>query len=41
MSEHQAVFSIATMSRLLEVSASGYYAWLKREPSARASRTPY
>ena len=24
------------MSRLLEVSASGHYAWLKREPSARA-----
>jgi putative transposase len=36
MSEHQAVHPIATMSRLLEVSASGYYAWLKREPSARA-----
>jgi len=36
MSEHQAVHPIATLSRLLEVSASGYYAWLKRKPSARA-----
>src|SRR6058998_747429 len=36
MSEHQVIHPIATMSRLLEVSASGYYGWLKREPSARA-----
>ena len=37
MSEHQAVHPIATMCRMLEVSTSGYYAWLEREPSARAT----
>ena len=36
MSEHQAVHAIATMCRMLEVSTSGYYAWLERAPSARA-----
>jgi len=35
MSEHQAVYRIATMCRMLEVSTSGYYAWQERSPSAR------
>ena len=36
MSAHQAVFPIATMARVLGVSKAGYYAWLRRPPSARA-----
>jgi putative transposase len=35
---HQAEYSIATMCRVLEVSSSGYYAWLKRTPSSHARR---
>ncbi len=35
MSAHQAYYPIATQCRLLEVSTSGYYAWLKRGASAR------
>ena len=36
MSEHRAVYRITTMCRVLDVSASGYYAWKQREPSAQA-----
>ena len=36
MSAHQAIFPIAAMSRVLGVSKAGYYAWLKRPPSAHA-----
>ena len=36
MKANQASFPAAAMCRVLKVSTSGYYAWLKRAPSARA-----
>ena len=36
MKANQALYPVKTMCRVLEVSRSGFYAWLKRGPSARS-----
>ena len=36
MSANQAAFPISAMARVLGVSKAGYYAWLRRPPSAHA-----
>lgn len=36
MKVNQADFPVRTLCRVLRVSASGYYDWLERPPSARA-----
>lgn len=36
MRTHQATYSVSLMTRVLEVSPSGYYAWCSRQPSKRA-----
>jgi len=38
VSANRADHAVATMCRVLEVSTSGYYAWLKRGPSERTSQ---
>jgi putative transposase len=38
VTDHQAQYPIATMSRLLGVSTSGWYGWSKRQPSSRSKR---
>ena len=39
--QHKDNFNVTTMSRVLQVSRSGYYGWCQRQvlPSARQQRT--
>ncbi len=37
MSANPACFPVALMTRVLGVSKAGYYAWLRRPPSAHAA----
>ena len=37
MSVNQACFPVATMARVLGVFKAGYYAWVRRPPSAHAT----
>ena len=39
--EHDKQFPIAVMSLVLQVSTSGYYAWLERQPSVQQQRHQY
>ncbi|MDZ7693508.1 MAG: IS3 family transposase [Balneolaceae bacterium] len=36
MAEHRHIFPIVKMSKVFDVSRSGYYSWMSREPSDRA-----
>ena len=40
MDEHQGIFGVSAMSRVLQVSRSGFYAWRRRRdnPSPRLQR---
>jgi transposase InsO family protein len=38
IAEHRQDYPVSTMCRVLEVAVSGFYAWLKREPSRRSQQ---
>lgn len=38
MRAHQALWPVVTQCRVLEVSTSGFYAWLERKPSKRSQK---
>ena len=41
MKAHQAEHSISIMSRVLKLSRTGYYAWLKRDESKRSKENKF
>ena len=41
MNEYKNEFKIKSMARVLEVSRSGYYGWLKQEPSHRETKNVF